>query len=161
MSTCFGLILLPMPPSTSSVFAPPCTSSGREASEIRLRSSAGARFSHSGFGTTPNIAPPSSLKRASSRGVSLRSPRSIERGGMVSESFLPLTAGLLQLHQHAVRTRRMDERDERVVRTGTRNFVDQAHAFGLQLRERRDDVVDAKRDVVEAGSAPGDELRNR
>ena len=34
-------------------------------SEIRLRSSAGARCSHSGFGTTPNIAPPSRRKKPS------------------------------------------------------------------------------------------------
>ena len=55
----------------------------------------------------------------------------------------------------------MDERDERAVRAGPRLLVDQPHAARLQLRERRVDVVDAQRDVMEPGPALLDELRDR
>ena len=41
---------------------------------MRFLSSAGARFSHSVFGTTPNMAPPSSLKKPSKSGINSRSP---------------------------------------------------------------------------------------
>ena len=41
---------------------------------MRLRSSAGVRFSHSAFGTTPNMAPPSSRKKPSYSEINSRSP---------------------------------------------------------------------------------------
>ena len=41
---------------------------------MRLRSSGGACFAHSGFGTTPNIAPPSRRKKPSQSEISSRSP---------------------------------------------------------------------------------------
>ena len=52
-------------PASMSIVRAPRTSSGRIASVMRLRSSAGAFFAHSAFGTTPNIAPPSSRKKPS------------------------------------------------------------------------------------------------
>ena len=53
----------------------PRTISGRIASVMRLRSSAGAFFSHSTFGTMPNIEPPSRRNRPSDSEISSRSPR--------------------------------------------------------------------------------------
>ena len=44
---------------------------------MRFFSSAGARFSQSGLGTTPNMAPPSRRKLPSQSGVSVRSPNCI------------------------------------------------------------------------------------
>ena len=55
----------------------------------------------------------------------------------------------------------MDERDERAVRAGTRLGVDETHAARGQVRQRRAQVLDAQRDVVEPGSARLDERRNR
>src|SRR5438128_4549470 len=48
----------------------------RQVSEsgMRLRSSAGMTFSHTGFGTMPNMAPPSSLKNPSLTAWSSKSP---------------------------------------------------------------------------------------
>src|SRR5438128_9716766 len=48
----------------------------RQVSEsgMRLRSSAGMTFSHTGFGTMPNMAPPSSLKNPSLTACSSKSP---------------------------------------------------------------------------------------
>ncbi len=54
----------------------------------------------------------------------------------------------------------MNERDERAFGARTRLFVDQPHAFGFQLIERRADVVHAQRDVVQAGAALLDVLRD-
>ena len=68
---------------------------------------------------------------------------------------------LLQLDQHAVGARRVDERDQRAFGAGPRLLVDQPRAAGLQLRQRRADVVDAQRDVVQARAALLDELRDR
>src|SRR5262245_14107608 len=112
----------------------PRTSSGRIAMVTRLRPSAGARFSQSGFGTTPNIAPPSRRKCLSRSGVSSRLPSCIDL--------------LLQLDEDAMRRSRVDERDERPVRARPRRLVDQADALFLQARQRGGDVVDAQRDVV-------------
>ncbi len=60
---------------------------------------------------------------------------------------------LLQFDEHAVGGRRMDERHQRVFRAWPRLLIHQPHTFRLELRQRRLDVVDAKRDVVDAGAA--------
>ncbi len=52
----------------------PRTTSGRIASRIRFFSSGTACFAQSGFGTTPNIAPPSSWKKPSNNEISSKSP---------------------------------------------------------------------------------------
>ena len=50
------------------------TMSGRMASRMRFLSSGTACFAHSGFGTMPNIAPPSSRKKPSNSEMSSRFP---------------------------------------------------------------------------------------
>ena len=60
---------------------------------------------------------------------------------------------LLQLDEHAVGARRMNERDQRAFGARARLLVDQPHAARLQLRERGADVVDAQGDVVQPGPA--------
>ena len=57
----------------------PRTMSGRMASVMRFRSSAAAFADHSGFGTTPNIAPPSRRKNPSQTEISSRSPSANRR----------------------------------------------------------------------------------
>ena len=57
-----------------SIVRAPRTTSGRMASRMRFLSSGGVCFAHSGFGTTPNIAPPSSRKKPSKSEMSSRSP---------------------------------------------------------------------------------------
>ena len=47
------------------------------------------------------------------------------------------------------------------MRAFARLFVDQPDAFRLQPRERGADVVDAEREVVQAGTALGDVFRDR
>src|SRR5215469_31483 len=81
MLRCFSSHLSPAPVSTRIVFPAARISRQFIASKIRLRSSACVFFSHIGFGTTPNIAPPSrrrvpSVKTKNSRSPSLnvRSP---------------------------------------------------------------------------------------
>ena len=74
---------------------------------------------------------------------------------------LDLRRRLLQLDQHAVRRRRVNERDQRAFGAGPRLLVDQPDAARAQVRERRLDVVDAQRDVMQAGAALLDELRDR
>ena len=71
--------LSPSPASIEHRAARRATSSGRIASVIRLRSSAGACFCHSGFGTTPNIAPPSRRKKPSQSEISSRLPSAKRR----------------------------------------------------------------------------------
>src|ERR1039458_5811972 len=136
----FGPILSPMPESISTSADGVLTSSGRRPSRIRLRSSAGARFSHSGLGTTPNMAPPSSLKNPSLSEMSSKSPSTMARR-LTSMA----RSRLFQFDEHAVRTRRMDERDARSMRAGTRYLVDELHAARLERCQRRDDVGHTKR----------------
>ena len=69
--------------------------------------------------------------------------------------------GLLQLDEHAVRARRMNERDQRAFGARPRLLIDQPHAARLQLRQRRGDVVDPQRDVVQPGPALLDVFRDR
>ena len=60
-------ILSPMP--ASMIMRPLAAHEQRPHAQLmRFSSSAGARFSHSGFGTTPNIAPPSRRKKPSKSG---------------------------------------------------------------------------------------------
>src|SRR5918993_4552832 len=87
MSAAFASILSPQPASISTVRSPR-TSSGRMPMRMRLRPSAGATRSQSGFGTTPNIAPPSSMKKPSLSGTSSRLPSVIE-GGATSVAVPP------------------------------------------------------------------------
>ena len=74
---------------------------------------------------------------------------------------LDLRRRLLQLDEHAVRGRRVNERDQRAFGARPRLLVDQPDAARLQVRERRVDVVDAQRDVMQAGAALLDELGDR
>src|SRR5436190_1851816 len=59
ISRCLPSHFVPMPSSTRIFRGPSSMSRHRTARGMRLRSSAGNRFSHSGRGTTPNMAPPS------------------------------------------------------------------------------------------------------
>ena len=68
---------------------------------------------------------------------------------------------LLQLDEHAVRARRVDERDQRPFGARPRLLVDQPDAARLELRQRGVDVLDAQRDVMEAGPALLDVFRDR
>src|SRR5215212_8694323 len=77
MSADFVSILSPHPASMSRVHWPR-TSSGRIPMRIRFLASGGATRSQRGFGTTPNIAPPSSAKNPSLSGTSSRLPSVIE-----------------------------------------------------------------------------------
>ena len=117
----------------------PRTMSGRIASVMRLRSSGGAFCDHSGFGTTPNIAPPSSPKNPSLTRDQLEIA---ERDSAAHRVEPALSAGgsadgwLLQLDEHAVRADGMNERHERAFGAGPRLLVDQPRAARLQLGER-------------------------
>ena len=52
-----------------------------------------------------------------------------------------------------MRAGRVDERDQRAFGAAPRLLVDEPDAAGLELRERRVDVVHAQRDVVQARTA--------
>ena len=69
--------------------------------------------------------------------------------------------GLLQLHQHTLCFRRVDERDQRAFRAGSGFLVDEPDTGGLQLGERGADVVDGQRHVMQAGTSLLEELRDR
>src|SRR5688572_129216 len=155
MPALFASIFPPTPASISMLLVPR-TSSGRSPSEMRFRSSAGARRSHSGFGTTPNMAPPSRRNQPSESVISSRSPNFTPVPRAVSS-----LASLLQLDQDAMRRPRVDERDQRPVRARPRRLVDEPHAAGLELRQRGDEIVDPQGDVMQAGPAFGDELGDR
>src|SRR3954466_402158 len=158
MATLFSSILSPMPASISMTPASLRTSSGRIPSVMRFLSSAGDRFSQSGFGTTPNMAPPSRRKKPSKSGVSSNSPNCILAAYMLTlrrataRSLLD-RKHLLELHQHTVRAGGMNERHERPVRAWTGSVVNQSNTALLQPRERSDDIVDPQRDVVKPWTA--------
>ena len=141
-----------------SIVRAPRTMSGRMASRMRFFSSGVARFAHSGFGTMPNIAPPSSRKKPSNSEMSSRlaervpSDRARSQGTLVGGRWL-VSRRLLELDEHAVRARRVDERDEPVFGARARRLVDEPRPALLQLRERGVDVVHPQRDVVQAGTA--------
>src|SRR6266568_4351061 len=105
MSLNLGPSLFPRPVSMRTRPASCSTSRQRNARRIRLRLSGVMRRSHSGFGTTPNIAPPSSHCSPPSRAWQVRRPnwkvvwvmgtRNAERGtrnsrgGVVTRDTLP------------------------------------------------------------------------
>ena len=141
----------------------PRTISGRMPSVTRLRSSAGATADHCAFGTMPNINPPSIRRKPSDREISSSSPRvnlEIAGGGCLTADRLA-DPRLLELDQHAVRRRGMDERDRRAFRAWPRMFVDQPDAARSEMVDCGADVVDPQRDVVEAGTALVDIPRDR
>src|SRR5258707_8618549 len=74
MSLTLSSSLLPSPVSTRTNPASCSTSRHRSAKGIRLRSSAGMRRCHRGFGTTPNLAPPSRRWVPPSRAWQVRRP---------------------------------------------------------------------------------------
>ena len=123
----FASILSPQPASMSSVLSPR-TISGRMPSGIRLRSSGGSRFSHSVRGTTPNMAPPSRRMKPSRERQQLEVAQRVPADGLEPRH---LRRRLLQLDQHAVRRRRVDERHQRSLGAGARPLVDQPDATRL------------------------------
>src|SRR5208337_2985556 len=66
---------VPLPVSTTIVFPAARTSSAFARMRMRFFSSGGDFFSQSGFGTTPNIAPPSSPKAPPSKYLTSTSPK--------------------------------------------------------------------------------------
>src|SRR5215218_4595733 len=132
------------------VWPAPRTSSGLSPSSMRLSASAGARFSQSGLGTVPNIAPPSSRIVPSESGTSSKSPNCTGPLDFLSE-----------LDEHAVSRGGMYEGHERAMRARTRRFVDQAHSAPLQLRQHGGLVIDLQRDVMKARSLLRQVLRDR
>jgi diacylglycerol kinase (ATP) len=69
--------------------------------------------------------------------------------------------GLDELGQHAARRRRVQEGDSGAADAGTRRVVDQAHPGRAEIGERRRDVVDPVRDVVQPGATAGEEASDR
>src|SRR6516164_1759961 len=68
---------------------------------------------------------------------------------------------LFQLDEDTMRAGRVDERHERVFRTRPRLLVDDPCTARLELRERGEDVVNAKRDVMEPRATLLGVLRDR
>ena len=98
-------------------------------------------------GTTPNIAPPSSRKNPSDSVIELEIAERVPAG--VSEPR-HRRRRLLQLDQHAMRGRRVNERHARAFGARPGDSVDQADAARLEIRQRRVDVLHAQRHVVHA-----------
>ncbi len=65
----------------------------------------------------------------------------------------PTNRRLLELHEHALGARRVDERNARPLCPGPGLGVDEPDVPPPKLGKRRTDVVDAKRDVMESGPA--------
>src|SRR6058998_3647201 len=136
MSRNFSFSLSPTPASMIIVRAPR-TMSGRMASVIRLRSSAGACRLQSTFGTTPNMAPPSRRKNPSQTEMSSKLPREkrwmCELYGccVLGVRVLRAGCGLFELDQDAVGRRRVDEGDRRAFGARARRLVDHAHPAAL------------------------------
>ena len=55
----------------------------------------------------------------------------------------------------------MNERDQRAVRAGPRDVVDQPDAARFQAFQRGGDIVDAERDVVKSGAPLRQVFRDR
>src|SRR5215218_6070231 len=69
---------------------------------IRLRASAGAARSQSGFGTTPNMAPPSSAKNPSLSGTSSRLPSAIDGARMSGAPGQPVRSARTRVARRIV-----------------------------------------------------------
>src|SRR5688572_11925791 len=149
MSASLGDILPPMPESISTVWAGVRTSSGRNPSGIRFRSSGVVLFCHIVLGTTPNMAPPSSRKVPSERVIRSKSPSR-------TSAFLSLrrnSRGLLQFEEHAMGIAGMHKRDQRPVGAAPGLLVDHPDAGGNNARHGRMNVRDAQRHVMQTGPA--------
>ena len=156
MAALLASILSPQPASMSSVRSPR-TTSGRIPSGMRCRSSGGSRCSHSVRGTTPNIAPPSSAKKPSDSVDELEvaerePPRRAEERHCAGCAGAGADRRLLQLDQHALCGRRMDEGDQRTLGARPRRLVDQPDARLAQLGKRG---VDDRRRRGRRGAGPG------
>ena len=141
----------------------PRTMSGRIASVMRLRASAGACFSHRTFGTVAEHRAAVETDHAVAERDQLEIAQRVPPDAGVGAGDPRLRAGdcrLLQLDEHAVRAE-VNEGDQRAFGAGPRLLVDQPRASRLQLRERGADVVDAQRDVVQARAALVGVLRDR
>ena len=79
---------------------------------------------------------------------------------MARGSWLVARDLLFELDQHAVRAGGMDERHERTLGARSRRLVYQRRAALFQLRQRRVNVIDAQRDVVQSRTALVDESRD-
>src|SRR5262245_500204 len=93
-------------------------------------------------------------------------PGSVARGGPTPRSAPSQRAParqscLLKLDEDAAGARRMNERDHRSFCAGPRLLVDESDAARLQRGEHFRHILDAKRQVVNAGAAFFDVLRNR
>ena len=100
-------------------------------------------------------------KKPSLTVISSRSPSVISRRPCRGACAAADAGGLLQLDQHAVRRRGMNEGDQRAFGAGPRALVDQPGAARLQLRQRGGDVLDAEGDVVQPRAALLHERRDR
>ena len=133
---------------------------------MRLRSSAGARFSHSGLGTTPNMAPPSRLEAAIPQRRQDEIAESHRIGWIaLRRSRAPSSSSpdhLLELDQHAMGARR-DARRRRAIRAHRAAASRRSGASLVALRRASAARMSstAKRDVVEARASLRQVLRDR
>src|SRR6266571_6893479 len=133
---------------------PPC----RARNATRLPRSVPSRYGAEG---SPNGVVTLTSSRSVTPGMSYRpDPPMIP---ICARCMMPLAPPLLlfQLDEHAVRRGRMDEGDQRAFGSLPRLLVDEPHAPRLQPRQRGADVVNAKRDVMNAGAALLDVFRDR
>src|SRR5262252_625079 len=79
---------------------------------------------------------------------------------VVAPSDPPGLPGLLELDQHPAGRSGMHECYQGMFGAGTRRLVDQPHPTRFQLRKRGMDVLDAQRDVMQAGAALVDVFRD-
>src|SRR6267143_2915525 len=98
MSLNFSSSLLPSPVSTRTSPSSCSTRRQRSAKGIRLRSSAGMRRCHKGFGTTPNMAPPSRRWVPPSRAWQVRRPTLNVLWGTVARPVMQEHEVLERLH---------------------------------------------------------------
>src|SRR4051794_29937012 len=122
MAADFVSILSPQPASMSSVRSPR-TSSGRIPMRIRFLASGGATRSQRGFGTTPNMAPPSSAKNPSLSGTSSRLPSVIE--GARTSVAVGRCAWRVEIGRRNVRSHALED----VLRGGV--WIERARAVGV------------------------------
>ena len=148
-----------MPASMSIVRAPSARAAAASPAGCDCASSGGVRCSHSGFGTTPNIAPPSRRKKPSRERDQLEARRA--RDADRSSSVCSCRRGCFSSTSTPCAPDGWMNATSAPSAPGPRLLVDQPHAARLELRQRRVDVVDAQRDVMQARAALLDELRDR